>query len=187
MYDYTSINDSINQVNSSITSSFMITMVFAVVFCVIIFVYTVIVNWKVYEKAGRKGWESIVPFYNMYVLVEIAGLQWWYFVLFFIPYVSIFAIFKVNIEIAHKFNKSTGFGIGLSLLNIIFMSILAFSKDATYTLDSNNNINNGNNYNPNMNGYNGMNMNNYNNYNNSMNNQPNNINNNNNVNNNNNM
>lgn len=37
--------------------------------------------WKLFKKAGKNGWEAIVPFYNVYVLVEIAGLNWWYFLL----------------------------------------------------------------------------------------------------------
>ena len=35
------------------------------------------------------------------------------------------------IEIAHKFGKSTGFGVGMVLLNVIFIPMLGFS-DATY-------------------------------------------------------
>ena len=25
--------------------------------------------WKAFEKMGRKGWEGIVPFYNVYILL----------------------------------------------------------------------------------------------------------------------
>lgn len=37
--------------------------------------------WKLFKKAGKNGWEAIVPFYNTWVLVEIAGLNWWYFLI----------------------------------------------------------------------------------------------------------
>ena len=37
--------------------------------------------WKLFKKAGKNGWEAIVPFYNTYVLIEIAGLNWWYFLI----------------------------------------------------------------------------------------------------------
>ena len=46
----------------------------------IIVVY-IIGLWKLFKKAGKKGWEAIVPFYNTYVLIEIAGLNWWYFLI----------------------------------------------------------------------------------------------------------
>ena len=31
--------------------------------------------WKVFVKAGKQGWEAIIPFYNSWILVEIAGLN----------------------------------------------------------------------------------------------------------------
>lgn len=37
--------------------------------------------WKVFVKAGKQGWEAIIPFYNSWILVEIAGLNWWWFLL----------------------------------------------------------------------------------------------------------
>ena len=37
--------------------------------------------WKLFKKAGKNGWESIIPYYNTYVLIEIAGLNWWYFLI----------------------------------------------------------------------------------------------------------
>ena len=36
---------------------------------------------KLFQKAGKPGWAAIVPFYSTYVLVEIAGLNWWYFLI----------------------------------------------------------------------------------------------------------
>ncbi len=29
--------------------------------------------WKIFVKAGRPGWASIIPFYNTITMVEIAG------------------------------------------------------------------------------------------------------------------
>ena len=33
------------------------------------------------KKEEKPGWAAIVPYYNSYVLVEIAGLNWWYFLI----------------------------------------------------------------------------------------------------------
>ena len=49
--------------------------------------------------------------------------------LLLIPFVNIYAIIKINISLAKSFNKSTGFGIGLLLLPIIFVPLLAFSEE----------------------------------------------------------
>ncbi len=40
-------------------------------------IFEIIAFWKFYQKCGRKGWESIIPFYSNLVLTEIAGLNWW--------------------------------------------------------------------------------------------------------------
>ena len=75
---------------------------------------------------------SIVPIYNMIVLLEITELPLWYIVLFFIPFANIYALFKIYIELAHKFGKSTGFGVATVFFSIVCLPILAFSKTAEY-------------------------------------------------------
>ena len=45
-----------------------------------------------------------------------------------IPIYNIYLIFKINIDLAHEFGMSTGFGVGLTLLFPIFACILAFGK-----------------------------------------------------------
>ncbi len=87
--------------------------------------------WKVFVKAGQPGWAAIVPFYNLYVMTQIAGRPAWWLVLFFIPVVSIVAAVILFIDIAKAFGKGAGFGIGLALLGPIFFPILGFGS-ATY-------------------------------------------------------
>lgn len=95
-------------------------------------IFTIICNWKVYKKAGKQGWETIVPIYNIIVLLEIVNLPMWYILLFLVPFANIYATFKIYIELAKKFGQSVGFGIGLVFLNPIFMAILAFNKNYVY-------------------------------------------------------
>ena len=85
-------------------------------------------TWRIFKKAGKYGWASIVPIYNTIVLIEVAGLPLWYFILFFIPFVNIYALFKIYIELAHKFGKGTGFGVLSIFFPIICLPILAFGK-----------------------------------------------------------
>ncbi len=104
---------------------------------VIVLVYLAIVVlviagfWKVFTKAGRPGWAAIVPIYNIYILLKIAGKPGWWLVLFFIPIVSIVIAILVSIEVAKAFGKGTGFGLGLAFLGFIFYPILGFG-DAKY-------------------------------------------------------
>ena len=88
--------------------------------------------WKVFAKAGQPGWASIVPIYNMIVMLQIADKPLWWIILYFVPIANIIIPILVSIAIAEKFGKGAGFGIGLALLPVIFYPILAFS-DAQYS------------------------------------------------------
>jgi hypothetical protein len=87
--------------------------------------------WKVFTKAGEPGWACIVPIYNLYVLLRIAGRPGWWLILYLVPLVSIIIAIIVSIDIAKRFGKGTGFGLGLAFLGFIFFPILAFG-DAQY-------------------------------------------------------
>jgi hypothetical protein len=87
--------------------------------------------WKVFVKAGHPGWASLVPLYNVYILLKIAGKPGWWLLLFFIPVVNFVISIIVSIEVAKAFGKGGGFGVGLALLSFIFYPILGFS-DAKY-------------------------------------------------------
>lgn len=87
--------------------------------------------WKTFEKAGQPGWACIIPFYNVYILLKIAGKPGWWLLLLFVPLANIVILFMVGIEIASRFGKGSGFGIGLTFLPFIFYPILGFG-DAQY-------------------------------------------------------
>ena len=97
-----------------------------------IIVLTFAILWKVFVKAGQPGWAAIVPFYNHYILVtEICKKEILWFILGFIPIANIIALWVITQEVAKKFGKSEGFGVGLFFLAPIFYAILAFG-DAEY-------------------------------------------------------
>lgn len=95
-------------------------------------------QWKIFEKAGKPGWASIVPIYNIIVLLEIVKKPTWWVILFLIPFVNIVILAIVCIQLAKAFGKGTGFGIGLLLLSIVCFPILGFG-DAVYEGTSNDN------------------------------------------------
>ncbi|MEO0471847.1 MAG: DUF5684 domain-containing protein [Bacteroidota bacterium] len=87
--------------------------------------------WKIFEKAGRPGWEALIPFYNVYRYIKISGNSGWMILLLFIPIVSLIGNIIINLGMAKKFGRSDGFGIGLALLGFVFIPILAFG-DSVY-------------------------------------------------------
>jgi len=97
----------------------------------VVLVFLVIGLWKVFTKAGRPGWASIIPIYNVYILCQIAGKPGWWVVLWCIPIVNFVIAIIVMIELAKAFGKGAGFGLGLVFLSFIFIPLLGFG-DAQY-------------------------------------------------------
>lgn len=102
-------------------------MVLSAALCVLYFV----AMWKVFEKAGQPGWASIIPIYNVYIMLRIAGKPGWWLLLSPIPGVNIVLKIIMWLDFAKNFGQSAGFGVGLAFLGFIFMPILAFG-DAKY-------------------------------------------------------
>ena len=61
--------------------------------------------WKQFEKAGQKGYYSLIPYYNIYVMLKIIGKQkkfwWWFFIVF--PYINIFMLLLMLVELGKCF------------------------------------------------------------------------------------
>lgn len=120
------------------------------------YVLSVIAQWKIYTKAGEKGWKSLIPVYRQYVLFKITwNTSYFWMLMAFSVVVSLCANFvngKVNppiiliiigllaslatlilhIKQCNKMSKAyghgTGFTVGLVLLTPIFWLILGFDS-----------------------------------------------------------
>lgn len=85
-------------------------------------------NWKVFEKAGVAGWKCLIPIYNLYLLLIIAGKPWWWLILMFIPIVSVVIYLLAMLALAERFGKGPLFGVGLFFLPVIFFPLLGFDS-----------------------------------------------------------
>jgi hypothetical protein len=98
------------------------------IIALVIAVFFVVCWWKIFTKAGQPGWAILIPFYNIYVMLKIAGKPGWWLVLFFVPLVNFVIMILMIVGIAQSFGKGTGFILGLIFLTIIFIPILAFGE-----------------------------------------------------------
>jgi len=95
----------------------------------IVVVLGIIAMWRVFTKAGRPGWAAIIPIYNTYTLIKVAGYSGWFLLLLLIPVVNIVILVVISLGVAKNFGKSGVFGfIGLFLFSIIGYLILAFGS-----------------------------------------------------------
>ena len=125
--------------NNILKSSFLMMFLFIIILLIAFIVFSIIVNWKLYKKANKPGWASIVPVYNTIVLLEIIGYKWYYIFFFFLGFIPIVGnialilfIISQRIKLAKSFGQETAFGIGLWLFYPVFAAIIAFDKNINY-------------------------------------------------------
>ena len=89
---------------------------------------TVVPMWRIFRRAGRPGWAAIVPIFSQYTLCEVVGRPVWWLIWLLIPYLNIVFWLIFAIDLARAFGRSTGFGVGMWLLPIIFVPILGYGS-----------------------------------------------------------
>lgn len=90
---------------------------------------TVLMLWPVFVKAGKPGWGALIPIYNNYLLVKVAGLHGATILLYLIPIVNLVFSIVVAVRVARAFGKGGAFGFFLLwLLSLIGYLILGFGK-----------------------------------------------------------
>ena len=99
----------------------------------VIYVLSVIAMWKIFTKAGKPGWASLIPIYNIVVMYQIVGLNPLLIILLFIPFINGIAAIVLSIiqciKLSKAFGNGTGFTFGLIFLSPIFLLILGFGND----------------------------------------------------------
>ena len=93
-----------------------------------VIVLTIAGLWGVFAKAGQPGWAAIVPIYNAYIMVKIIDKPIWWFIMLFIPCISIVFCILVWVEICKRFGKGGGYVVGIMLLPFIFIPMLGLGN-----------------------------------------------------------
>ena len=113
----------------------VLTPIFLLLFALAFSIFLLVCRWKIFVKAGKEGWKSIIPIYNIIILIEIVKKPTWWIFLLLIPIYNIYIMFTLNIRLSKSFGKNELFGILLTFFNFIFEPILAFS-DAKYNSET---------------------------------------------------
>ena len=108
-------------------------LIFIWILAIAVAVVQIIGMWKMFKKAGKNGWEAIIPFYNVWVLFEISGYPGYYMFFAFIPCVGaiVLLVFEIlaYISLSKKFGKSSGFAVLMIFLPVVAYCILGFGND----------------------------------------------------------
>ena len=93
-------------------------------------------TWKLYIKAGRKGWEAAIPIYNAVILMKIINRPWWWTLLLFIPIINLIMFPVIWVETIRSFGRhSTWETILVILTGGLYIFYLNYVADVTYIED----------------------------------------------------
>jgi signal peptidase I len=77
---------------------------FLIAFAVLI-VFPYIGLWKLFEKAGVPGWNAIIPIWNFYIRIKLAGRPAWWLIMYLIPGLGILIDLGVQIDFFKSYGK----------------------------------------------------------------------------------
>jgi signal peptidase I len=89
--------------------------------------------WPVFEKAGIPGWKTAIPFYNLYVWLQIIDKPLWWYIFLIIPFINVFMIMLMIVELVKCFEKHALWEQGVAVIfPFIYLPYLGLSPSETY-------------------------------------------------------
>ncbi|WP_183563400.1 signal peptidase I [Mucilaginibacter sp. SP1R1] len=89
--------------------------------------------WKLFQKAGRPGWEALIPIYNSYIMLKISGRPWWLLLLLVLPGINIIVAAGIIVDFVKSYGKiSVGQLASAILLPFIYLPLWGFDKQTRY-------------------------------------------------------
>ena len=84
--------------------------------------------WGIFEKAGEPGWKTLVPFYNLYVWLQIIEKPLWWYIFLLVPFLNVFMVMLMIVEFAKGFEKNALWEQGVAVIfPFVYLPYLGFS------------------------------------------------------------
>ena len=109
--DYYDYSTSTYAASSDVGAVAVVIWLFVILIVMAVSILMIIAMWRIFTKAGKPGWASLVPIYNMVVMMQIVGRPEWQVVLMFLPFAHIYISIVLPLDLAKSFGKTTGFGV----------------------------------------------------------------------------
>lgn len=88
---------------------------------IVLVVLLIVANWRIFTKAGEKGWKCIIPFYNDYTLYKFT----WSKTAFWVELICAVVFFIANGICVGLLNGPTSENVGMTLL----FAIISFASN----------------------------------------------------------
>lgn len=78
-----------------------------IIVCILLLIPFHVGLWKLFEKAGRKGWESVVPVYDLYVIQKLTGKPAYWVIAALFPGIGLIVLYAMMINLYKSFGKTS--------------------------------------------------------------------------------
>lgn len=99
----------------------------------LLFTIPTVFAWKLFVKADKPGYYSLIPFFNLFVMLQIIKKPLWWMVLLIIPFLNVFVYMLMLVELVKCFGK---YGLGQQFLAVIvpfvYLPVISLEKDIAY-------------------------------------------------------
>lgn len=97
------------------------------------FTIPTIFAWKLFEKAGIKGYFTLVPFYNLYLFLGMIKKPLWWYIFLIIPFINVFVYMLMLIDLIRCFGKEKIWEqFVVAVLPFVYLPYLS-NQDIAYT------------------------------------------------------
>ncbi|WP_426670759.1 signal peptidase I [Mucilaginibacter sp. McL0603] len=104
-----------------------------VIALIILIILPCIGLWKLFEKASQPGWKSLIPLYNLYVMLRLSGRPNWWAILLLLPGINFLVAIGINIDFIKSYGKfSLREQAAFILLSFIYIPKWGFDKETKY-------------------------------------------------------
>lgn len=117
-------------------NEFIVPIMIGVGILIILLIITLIALMKIFKKANRSGVAAYIPFYNLWVLLEIINKPKIYILLLLIPIINLIFYFQVIVALGKAFRKPSLFILGMLFFPLIFIPILGFGSSEYIGINS---------------------------------------------------
>src|SRR5690606_3497875 len=89
--------------------------------------------WKLFVKAGRPGWEALIPFYREFIITKLTGRAAWPVLLLLVPILNIFIAIGFYLDFVKCFGKRSFWEhCGTILLPFVVFPFWGMDEATTY-------------------------------------------------------
>ncbi len=99
----------------------------------IIIIFFPVLAWKIFDEAGHKGFQSLIPFYNYYIWIKIIEKPIWWYLFLLIPFINVFMIFLMIVETAKSYSQNKLWEQALAVLfSFVMLPLYGFDSKYVY-------------------------------------------------------